>query len=105
MRYTYEEVKKHLSDEWDWLQDQTYVHDTINEWAQSCVSIYTAQIQQDWANLDFDDQNRWRECFSLSDLGDDKGIDYLMTIDLCLYYEGLYDRAYRELCNDKGVDY
>lgn len=97
MRYTHEEVLEIVRSNADELAGSQYPEDLLNEWAQSCVSIYTAEIQRDWCNLDFEHQNRWEECFSLKDLGEDKGIEYLMTVDLVLYYEGLFDRAWREI--------
>lgn len=99
MRYTLADAKQHLSDEWDNINE-----DCLHEYADSAVPIYTADIQSEWNSLDRDDQNRWRECFSLSDLGEDKDIDYLMTIDLYMYYEALYYRAYHELCQDKEAE-
>ncbi len=99
MLYTLEEAKQHLSDEFDNINE-----DDLHQYADSAVPIYTADIQREWNSLDRDDQNRWREAFSLSDLGEDKDIDYLMTVDLYLYYDGLYHRAYTELCNDKEAE-
>jgi hypothetical protein len=95
--YTYQEVLDMVRDDAQQLTDSRYPEDLLNEWAQGCVPIYTAEIQSEWVALDFDDQNRWEECFSLKDLGEDKDLNYLMTVDLALYYEGLFSRAWAEL--------
>lgn len=94
---TYAEVLKTIRDDWKYIADSPYVEDKSNEYADSSIPIYTAEIQREWVDLDFDDQNRWQECFALSDLGDDKDINYLMTIDLHFYYEALYSRAIQEV--------
>lgn len=95
--YTYQEVLSMVKEGMAELTEAKYPEELLNEWAQGCVSIYTAEIQSEWVSLDFADQNRWRDHFALSDLGEDKDIEYLMTIDLCVYYEGLFDQAYREV--------
>ena len=95
--YTYQEVLTMVRDDAQQLTNSQYPEDLLNEWAQGCVPIYTAEIQREWVGLDFDDQNRWEDCFSLSELESDKGINYLMTVDLMLYYEGLFSRAWREV--------
>lgn len=95
--YTYEEVLKMVREDVSALTEAKYPEDLLNEWAQGCVPIYTAVLQKEWVDLDFEHQNRWEECFSLKDLGEDKGIEYLMTIDLSFYYEGLFDRAWNEV--------
>jgi hypothetical protein len=94
---TYEEIVKMVREDTQYITESDHPDDLLNSWAQSCVPIYSAVIQQEWCALDFEHQNRWQECFSLKDLGEDKGIEYLMTIDLSFYYEGLFDRAWCEV--------
>lgn len=94
---TYPEALQAIKDDWQYIADSKYPEDKSNEYADSSIPIYTAEIQREWVELDFDNQNRWQECFSLSDLGQDKDINYLMTIDLHLYYEALYSRAIQEI--------
>lgn len=98
---TYPEALQAIRDDWKYIADSPYLEDRASEYADSSIPIYTAEIQQEWVDLDFDDQNRWQECFSLSDLGDDKDINYLMTIDLHFYYEGLYSRAINEILKEQ----
>lgn len=95
--YTYQEVLAMVREDANQLTETKYPEDLLNEWAQGCVPIYTAEIQREWVGLDFDDQNRWEEFFSLKDLGEDKDINYLMSVDLVIYYEGLFSRAWREV--------
>lgn len=98
---TYEEALQTVRDDWKYISESKYIEDQSSGYAESNIPIYTAEIQREWVELDFDDQNRWQECFSLSDLGDDKDINYLMTIDLHFYYEALYARAIQQVSEEQ----
>jgi hypothetical protein len=97
MLTTYESIRATVIALLPELEATQYPEDLLNEYAQGEIPIYTAEIQSEWAELEFDEQNRWQDCFALSDLGNDKDINYLMTVDLNLYYEALYAKAYAEL--------
>jgi hypothetical protein len=99
---TYESIKATVTELLPELEATQYPEDLLNEYAQGEVPIYTSEIQTEWVELEFDDQNCWQDCFSLSDLSKDTDITYLMTIDLVIYYEALFSRAYDELT--KGED-
>ena len=98
---TYAQIKEQVIELLPELLADKYPEDLLSQYADSEIPAYTYQTQQEWVELEFADQNRWRDCFALSDLGEDNAsIDYLMRVDLFLYYEGLFARAYRELTED-----
>ena len=93
--YTETEIKASVAEHWkDWLKDEKYPQDKAGELADSAISIWTAEIQKDWCELDFEHQNTYKEQ-GVDVLPDE--IETLMKYDLFYYYWNLYSSAIAEL--------
>jgi hypothetical protein len=98
--YTQQAINEEIWNDRAFILSQRYPEDSAGEYADSTVPIYTANIQLDWTELDFENQNRWKE------MGIEKpeSIEDLQKTDLYLYYFDLYSGAIGELVNGKIFD-
>jgi hypothetical protein len=99
MLYTYSDIKGELLDDWDNLSEQRYPEDSLQEYADSAVPVYTSEIIQEWRDMPREFDNRWREISESIE-----SIEDGMRLDLYLYYLETYHRAYAELCQDKEAE-
>lgn len=90
---TYADVLAEVTSELEQLTASEYPEDLLREFADSLVPVYYSDIMDEWRELPLEDSDRWQE------LGADgkATIFSLMSIDLFLYYEDLFTRAYTEL--------
>ena len=96
--YTETEINKEIWENREYITGHNYPSDLAHEYADGAVPIWTAEIQIDWANLDFEHQNRWKE----TGQENPENIEDLQRTDIYLYYYDLYSTAIYELTeNDK----
>lgn len=100
---THNEAKSILSDEWEWLKEAKYPRDEVVSLSRSSLPIYTADIIQVWATLPSEYSNKFSEIRSAGEWLDFT-IEDLMTDDLVLYYDFVFDGAFAELADEKGFD-
>lgn len=90
MRFTYEEIKKELKENYDEINS-----DDLAEWADGFVPVYYNEIMRDWAEMPSEFSERWREF--TCEITFDTTICGLMAQDLYFYYLEQCERAFREL--------
>lgn len=91
----YEDIYAEVERNWDALEASQYPEDLLIEWADSAVPIYNTDIYNQWGNLPPEALDEWQSVgFEVSS---ETTIIDLMKVDLFLYLEGLYNRAYSEL--------
>jgi len=95
--WTETEINQEIWENREWILGRPYPEDIAHEYADGAVPIYTANIQLDWASLDFEHQNRWKE-FGYEN---PETIEDLQKVDLYAFYFDLYSGAISELVNDK----
>lgn len=93
MRFTYQEIKKELSDHLDEM-DQ----DDLNNWADSFVPVYYNEILKDWAEMPSEFNDSWQEYGPPSE---DATIFSLMRADLFAYYLDQCQTALDELTKER----
>jgi hypothetical protein len=98
--YTKAEIKEQVANEWSWISLKVDPQDVAGELADSAIPIWTAEIQTTWCELDFDDQNTYKE-YGVDTLPDE--IETLMKYDLYHYYWNLYSSAIAELEQESEV--
>lgn len=89
----YETIKELVANNWDALEASQYPEDLLIEWADSNVPIYNTDIYRYWGDLPPEALDEWQSVGMESS----STIIDLMKVDLFLYLEGLYNRAYSEL--------
>jgi hypothetical protein len=98
MRFTYSDIKDQVLTEIREynLTEERYPEDRLSELAESACPIYTGEVVTEWAELPSEYSDAWQ------DLGTDGsgGIVTLMQVDLFLYYEQQFRKAYQELLQD-----
>ena len=95
--FTQADINAEIWTDREFILSQRYPEDSAHEYADGSVPVYTANIQLDWADLDFEHQNRWKEMGYESP----ETIEDLQKVDIYLYYFDLYSGAISELVNDK----
>jgi hypothetical protein len=96
----YGDMKQAILDEWERIQDDPYLGDTLGEIADGYLPVYYSEIIQEWQELPMEYTDQWQDLASEND----STICGLMTIDLYNYYRDLASRAYSELSQDKEQD-
>jgi hypothetical protein len=95
MRFTFNEIKKDLLDNWAEFTEQN-ADDKITEYADGYCPIYNNEIIQDWAEMPSEFNDSWREsCDGLS------GIIAMMSYDLFTFYLSETTRAYDQLKKER----
>jgi hypothetical protein len=97
--YTETEINKEIWENREYITGHNYPSDLAHEYADSAVPIYTANIQLDWADLDFEHQNRWKE----TGMENPETIEDLQKIDIYMYYSDLYSAAIYELTENGKI--
>lgn len=95
---TYSEILETVTEQLDELKEQKYPEDYLTELADGYVPIYTESVVSEWFELEVSDRDAWQDFGVMPD----KGITDLMAIDLYVYYQGLFSRAYAELTDEDG---
>lgn len=93
MRFTKEEIKKILEENWQQIENATYPEDVLTEWADGFVPIYNHEIIRDWQEMPSEFVDNWQEY----GIGCDTGIISLMALDLFAYYQATTEECYREI--------
>lgn len=96
---TYQDIKAQVEDELEQLTESPYPEDLLYQFADSEVPIYYGDIVKEWLELPFDDTDRWQELGANADTT----IYKLMQIDLLLYYEGQFLKAWEEVKEEKEL--
>ena len=99
MRFSRDEIKADLLDNFAEISGAVYPEDLLRERAEGYAPIYNGEIIKDWAEMDGEYDNSWK------DLGGDpsKGIVHLMLIDLVAYLESLTLYVWDEILAEKGL--
>ena len=96
---SYNEIIAELERNWEALESSLYPEDLVREWAESEVPIYNSDIYSEWGSLPRDAQDEWAGVgFEFSS---ETTILELMRMDLFLYIDGQYSRAYADLLASK----
>ena len=89
----------------DWSGED--MDDTATQLAQDVLPFIYGEIIHQWNQLPFEAVDQWRE-FVSDEWIESQGITGLMSIDLEVYYRGLFEEALRavriEVLNDLGAD-
>ncbi len=96
MLYTYNDIKREITDNWELLELATYPEDTLAEWADSAVPIYTSEIVNEWTDMPYEYRDRWSEITDSPE-----SITHLMGLDLYFYYREQYSVIYAEILESK----
>jgi len=100
MRFTYDEIKKAIEEEWGELADDVYPEDRLEEMADGFVPIYDNEIISDWAEMPNEYTDNWKEQYE-GTLPPELGITALMATDLYSYYRATTLEIYQELKDEK----
>jgi hypothetical protein len=100
MRFTYDEIKKAIEDEWEELTEDTYPEDRLGEMAEGFVPIYYGEIIKDWTEMPHEYTDNWKEHYGES-VPEAVGITELMTSDLHEYYRDTTTEIYQEILKEK----
>lgn len=94
---TYADVLSEVANELDQLMASEYPEDLLREFADSLVPVYYSDILDEWRELPIEQSDRWQEIGA-----DGKATIFsLMSIDLFLYYEDMFVRAYEQLSSEE----
>lgn len=96
MLYSDSDIKSQLLDEWEYLAEATYPEDSLSEYADSAVPVYTSEIIEEWTELPYDYRDRWNEITDSPE-----NITHLMSLDLYLYYREIYSAIYAKILAEK----
>lgn len=94
MLTTYNEIKAQLLDEWEYTKEER-----LHEVAESLTPVYNSDIAKEWQELPSEATDAWKEFGP--QFTPESTIYAFMTTDLHLYYQGLVERAYNEIKNEK----
>ena len=98
MRFTHEEIKKDLLDNWEALEQHPEPIDLVNEYAEGYCGVYYSETLADWVEMPNEYCDRWQE-FTPDANG--KTIFDLMAIDVWNYYNETAHAIYSELLKEK----
>ena len=97
MRFTFNEIKKEISDNFDEISEAPYIEDALDQWADGFVPVYNNEIIQEWQEMPSEFDDSWKDY----GFAPDDGIIRLMMIDLYRYYLDQTTRAYNEIKAEK----
>jgi hypothetical protein len=93
----YADVLSEVANNLDQLMASEYPEDLLREFADGFVPIYYSDILDEWRELPLEESDRWQEVGA-----DSKATIFsLMSIDLFLYYEDMFTRAYTQLSEEE----
>ena len=91
---TYEDIKQELLDDWEHVTESR-----LHEYAESNTPVYYSAIMREWQELPMEDTDAWKE-YGL-EITSETTIFSLMSADLNLYYQGLVEKAFEEITEEK----
>lgn len=97
MRFTFNQIKKEISENFDEISEAPYLEDALDQWADGFVPVYNNEIIQDWQEMPIEFDDSWKEY----GFAQDDGIIRLMMIDLYRFYLDQTTRAYEEIKTEK----
>ena len=92
---TYEDIKEELLEDWDNVQESR-----LHEYAESNTPVYYSAILKEWQELPAEDTDAWKD-YGV-EITASTTIFSLMEADLNIYYQGLVERAFKEITEEKG---
>jgi hypothetical protein len=101
MRFTKDEIKKDLLDNWENITDNPYPEDALGEYADGYLPTYTNEIIAEWAEMPSEFDNSWQGGGFPSSTVREVTITELMTIDLYNYYRQVTENAYNEILSEE----
>lgn len=90
----YADIKEELLGEWQFVKESR-----LHEYAESNTPVYYQQIIDEWQELPSEDIDAWKE-YGL-EITASTTIFSLMEADLNIYYQGLVERAFVEIGQEK----
>ena len=96
---THEEILQMVRDEFQQLSESEYPEDLLYEFADSECPLYYHDISTAWVQLPMEDTDRWQDIGAESSMS----IYNLMLVDICLYYETLFLRAWELVKEEKEL--
>jgi len=100
MRFTYDEIKKVIEEEWEMLSINPFPEDRLYEMADGFLPIYYGEIIKDWQEMPMEYTDRWKEQYG-GVIPEELGITALMTTDLAGYYSDITLEIYDEIKEGK----
>lgn len=97
MRFTYEEIKKEIKENFEQIHNNAYPQDLLTEYADSYLPVYYNEIIADYAEMPRDYEDAWKDGVITSDTN----IYTLMSYDLFYYYLAKVNQAYEELLTER----
>jgi hypothetical protein len=91
---TYEDIKQELLEDWEHVTESR-----LHEYAESNTPVYYSSIMKEWQELPMEDTDAWRD-YGVQ-LTSETTIFSLMEADLNIYYQGLVERAFEEITEEK----
>lgn len=92
---TYEDIKEELLADWDNVEEGR-----LHEYAESNTPVYYSAIMKEWQELPMEDTDAWRD-YGVQ-INSETTIFSLMEADLNIYYQGLVERAFEEITEEKA---
>lgn len=90
---SYSDIQEQVREIADQLKESAYPEDILREHADSECPIYYSDIVNEWRELPNEYCDRWQDIGA----SPDSTITSLMQIDLVLYYEEQFEKAWEEL--------
>ena len=87
---TYSDIKQQLTDEWEYVND-----DTVHQFAEELIPVYYSEIIEEWNQLPNEYTDVWHDY--VGELNSNTRITTLMSYDLFQYYFDLVDKAFNEI--------
>lgn len=93
MRFTYEEIKKEISQNFGEI-----IRDDLSEWAEGFLPVYYSDILKDWSEMPSEFDNQWRDGVEITK---ETTLYDLMSFDLFMYYLEKANQAYEEILDEE----
>ena len=100
---TYEEIKNQIREELIHLIYDPHAEDQIAQMADAAVPVYNHHIIEEWRELPDEHSDQWKE-LGYDTQRNEGGIIRLMAVDLAIYYEREFDRAWQEIKEETNED-
>jgi hypothetical protein len=94
--WTYEAIKQEIIDNMQLIKKSAHPEDQLHEFADSACPVYNSDIIAEWVELPWEDTDQWKE-LGFDTQRNEGGILRLMSIDLAIYYNQNFHRAWEEI--------
>jgi hypothetical protein len=91
---TYQDIKEELLEDWEHVTESR-----LHEYVESNTPVYYSSILKEWQELPSEDTDAWKD-YGL-EITSETTIFTLMEADLSIYYEGLVEKAFQEITEEK----